>query len=318
MRDTVPMRAAVFGSWSHQGSDGRLFFGEGRATKLGAEAEWPPPWWRRTAAERAAADCVAAEPSAARAHAPLRWARPLRGAQLPEACSLACASFEYTLRRSGCETAWGQARERQGEGRARSEWPHAALVASGGGLGLASGVGLGLGILLLLCARACVCAAHLGPRLDEATVEVVEGHHRVHQLAHLGLGRRFEELAREPLEWLLAVPLVQHLHVHVHVRVHVHVHVHVRVHVRVHVHVHVRVHVRVRVRVRVHVHVHVHVHVRVLQRAEKDRIAAVQHDVRLHRVLNQRIQRSTAAAESKLQVHYYYHRYYSCYYQHYH
>ena len=52
-------------------------------------------------AERAATDCVAADPSAARAHALLRWARPLRGAQLPEACSLACAAFEYELRRSG-------------------------------------------------------------------------------------------------------------------------------------------------------------------------------------------------------------------------
>ena len=66
---------------------------------------------------------------------------------------------------------------------------------------------------LLLCARARVCAAHLGPRLDEATVEVVEGDHRVHQLVHLGLGGRLEELAREPLERLLAVSLVQHLHV---------------------------------------------------------------------------------------------------------
>ena len=145
MRDTGPMRAAVFGSWSHQGSAGRLLCGEGgRAAKLGAEAEWPPPWWRRAAAERAAADCVAAEPSAARAHAALRWASPLRGAQLPAACSLACASFEYRLRRSGCEIAWGYERGRQGGGRARLEWPHAALVVSGAGRACA--------------VRACMCA----------------------------------------------------------------------------------------------------------------------------------------------------------------
>ena len=71
MRDTGPMRAAVFGSWSHQAS----------LVKLGAEAEGPHPCWRRAAAERAAADCVAAEPSAARAHAALRCVSPLRGAQ---------------------------------------------------------------------------------------------------------------------------------------------------------------------------------------------------------------------------------------------
>ena len=96
MRDTGPMRAAVFGSWSHQAS----------LVKLGAEAEGPHPCWRRAAAERAAADCVAAGPSAARVHAALRCASPLRGAQQPAACSLACASFEYLLRRSGCEIAW--------------------------------------------------------------------------------------------------------------------------------------------------------------------------------------------------------------------
>ena len=107
MRDTGPMRAAVFGSWSHQAS----------LVKLGAEAEGPHPCWRRAAAERAAADCVAAEPSAARAHAALRCASPLRGAQQPAACSRACASFEYRLRRSGCEIAWAQARGRQGGGR---------------------------------------------------------------------------------------------------------------------------------------------------------------------------------------------------------
>ena len=112
MRDTGPMRAAVFGSWSHQAS----------LAKLGAEAEgphpcWQHPCWRRAAAERAAADCVAAEPSAARVHAALRCASPLRGAQQPAACSRACASFEYRLRRSGCEIAWAQARGRQGGGR---------------------------------------------------------------------------------------------------------------------------------------------------------------------------------------------------------
>ena len=96
MRDTGPMRAAVFGSWSHQAS----------LVKLGAEAEGPHPCWRRAAAERAAADCVAAEPSAARVHAALRCTIPLRGAQLPAACSRACASLEYRLRRSGCEIAW--------------------------------------------------------------------------------------------------------------------------------------------------------------------------------------------------------------------
>ena len=124
MRDTGPMRAAVFGSWSHQAS----------LAKLGAEAEgphpcWPHPCWRRAAAERAAADCVAAEPSAARVHAALRCARPLRGAQQPAACSLACASFEYLLRRSGCEIAWAQACGRQGGGRA---WAQARGRQGGG------------------------------------------------------------------------------------------------------------------------------------------------------------------------------------------
>jgi hypothetical protein len=102
VRDNGPMRAGVSGSWSHQARDGPLFCGDGgRAPKLGADAELLQAWWWRTAAERAATDCVAADPSAARAHALLRWARPLRGAQLPEACSLACAAFEYELRRSG-------------------------------------------------------------------------------------------------------------------------------------------------------------------------------------------------------------------------
>jgi hypothetical protein len=102
VRDNGPMRAGVSGSWSHQARDGPLFCGDGgRAPKLGADAELLQAWWWRTAAERAATDCVAADPSAARAHALLRWARPFRGAQLPEACSLACAAFEYELRRSG-------------------------------------------------------------------------------------------------------------------------------------------------------------------------------------------------------------------------
>ena len=126
MRDTGPMRAAVFGSWSHQAS----------LVKLGAEAEGPHPCWRRTAAERAAADCVAAEPSAARAHAALRCASPLRGAQLPAACSLACASLEYLLRRSGCEIAWrrhaggrveGGPRRRHAGGRVEGGWREGQL-----------------------------------------------------------------------------------------------------------------------------------------------------------------------------------------------
>ena len=101
-----PMRAGVFGSLSHQARDGPLFCGDtGRAPKLGADAELLQAWWRRTAAERAATDCVATEPSAggaiARAHAALRVERPFRGAQLPAECSLACATFEYELRRSG-------------------------------------------------------------------------------------------------------------------------------------------------------------------------------------------------------------------------
>ena len=113
MRDTGPMRAAVFGSWSHQAS----------LVKLGAEAEGPHPCWRRAAAERAAADCVAAEPSAARAHAALRCASPLRGAQLPAACSRACASLEYLLRRSGCEIAW----RRHAGGRVEGGWREGQL-----------------------------------------------------------------------------------------------------------------------------------------------------------------------------------------------
>ena len=104
------MRAGVSGSLSHQARDGPPFCGDGgRAPKLGADAEFLQAWWRRTAAERAATECVAARPSAggAIAHALLRWARPFRGAQLPAACSLACAAFEYELRRSGREFAWG-------------------------------------------------------------------------------------------------------------------------------------------------------------------------------------------------------------------
>jgi hypothetical protein len=60
-----------------------------------------------------------------------------------------------------------------------------------------------------------VRAAHLGPRPGEAAVEVVEGDHRV--VADRGAGRRLEEVTREPLERVLAVSLVEHLHVHVRV-----------------------------------------------------------------------------------------------------
>ena len=143
MRDTGPMRAAVFGSWSHQAS----------LVKLGAEAEGPHPCWRRAAAERAAADCVAAEPSAARAHAALRCTRPLRGAQLPAACSRACASLEYRLRRSGCEIAWRQARGRQGGGRVEGGPARNGRTQRSSPLGHLCCVCCGL----LLCARACAC-----------------------------------------------------------------------------------------------------------------------------------------------------------------
>ena len=211
------MRAGVSGSLSHQARDGPPFCGDGgRAPKLGADAEFLQAWWRRTAAERAATECVAARPSAggAIAHALLRWARPFRGAQLPAACSLACAAFEYELRRSGREFAWGAGTRELGlrEGKVGMAVRSAGCVSGAKGVDSWGRERRGAATLVR-CARACVCAAHLGPRLGEAAVEVVEGDHTVCQLVDLGVGRGLEELTREPLERVLAVPLVQHLHV---------------------------------------------------------------------------------------------------------
>ena len=156
-----PMRAGVSGSLSHQASDGPLLCGDGgRAPKLGADAEFLQAWWRRTAAERAATDCVAATPSAggAIARAVLRWARPFRGAQLPAACSLACAAFEYELRRSGREFAWGAGTREQGlrEGKVGMAARSARRVSGAKGVDSWGRERRGAATLVP-CARACVC-----------------------------------------------------------------------------------------------------------------------------------------------------------------